>query len=65
MDSNGNIIIKDPMDGKTKTYSASSVINNATGGWSYGYGNSDISDIYKPKRNAYNISFGLIVINFS
>lgn len=57
-DSNGNIIIKDPMDGKTKSYSASSVINNATGGWSYGYGNLDISDIYKPKRNAYNISLG-------
>ena len=58
MDSNGNIIIKDPMDGKTKSYSASSVINNATGGWSYGYGNIDIPDMYKTKKTAYDIPFG-------
>ena len=63
MDSNGNIIIKDPMDGKTKSYSASSVINNATGGWSYGYGNIDIPDMYKTKKTAYDIPFGYGLIS--
>ena len=56
IDAAGNVVIKDPIDGSIKSYDPLNVINHATGGWAYGYGDINPYTVY----NKSNLGYGIL-----